>query len=213
MGFNFEVPGLSGVASYTEGLQQKKDLENQAQSLEYQADYIEQSTEIEVQDFMEVVNQAIGEATVATGAQGFDAASESSQSAIDAVVRRGEIDASYIELKGETEAWALREDAAQITSAAKNQSRLNRIHSGQQAFGNAPYRGDGWNAGGNANNTSRYGNNFDMGGFGDDSVWGTSMSSGPGDTSWYDTSNWQSSNSVSTGDGTFIDSHEGMVFY
>lgn len=213
MGMNFETPGLGGVMSYLEGQQTQKDMENQAQSLEYQAQYAQQLADVETQDFMEVVNQVVGQAQAATGASGFDASSESAQSAVDAIVRRGEIDAEYIQFKGDVEAWALREDAGQMRTAAHNLQSLNRVAAGQQAFFNAPDRTSPGNTS-SYNTSQRYNTYGDFAGWGDygnDSVWGTSMTSGPGDTSWYDRSGW--STNVSTGGGTYVDSYEGMVFY
>ena len=196
MASQFEVPGLSGIMSYVSALQTKEDMEAQAKASEYQAEYTEKAAEVEVQDFMEVVNQAVGTATAVTGASGFDASSESSQDAVDAIVRRGEIDSAYIKMKGTIESNALRDQAEQLRVTAKNQLRINRVAAGSEAFTNS--------GGGVANYASQY-----TGGGGSVNPQGNQQSGGM-DIATSDM--WANETTVQSFGGE-ISSYEGMVFY
>lgn len=130
--------GESGIISYTQAQLQSKDLENQAKASKYQAEYTEKAAKVEEQDFREIVAQTVGMATTATGASGLDAGEGSSLDAVEAIIRRGELDAAAIKFRGSVNAWSARENSRQLETAAKNNMAIARPSATNQAFFQGP---------------------------------------------------------------------------
>jgi hypothetical protein len=108
--------------------------------------YAKKVARVEEKDLREMLAKAVGAATAASGASGFATESGSSQDAIDAIVRSGELDAAMIRHMGDIGAWEAKTEADKY----KAEGRLSMLTgylgagaAGLEGLGTHAYRG-GW---------------------------------------------------------------------
>lgn len=98
-------PATKMLGRYTQGLAESYAAEYNEALLRHKATYSKRAARVAEKDLRDQVAGVIGAARAQAGASGFAMESESTQSAIDAIVRSGELDAAMIIHRGDIGAW------------------------------------------------------------------------------------------------------------
>jgi hypothetical protein len=107
---------------------------NEAEMLGGQAKYEAQKTRFEIRDFSELVEQNVGRATAITGASGFDSTSRSAEAAINAIIRRGELDKANIRVGGKLKQNKLLYEKQHLSKSADIADTLSLFSAAADSF-------------------------------------------------------------------------------
>ena len=103
--FTMGSTGSQMFGRYMQGLAESNAARYNEAMLRHKATYSKQASRVAEKDLRDQVAGVVGAARAQAGASGFAMESESTQSAIDAIVRSGELDAAMILHMGDIGAW------------------------------------------------------------------------------------------------------------
>jgi len=137
---------LKAGGSILGGLSAKYAADYNAKVARLRGQYSQQAAHVEELDLREAVARVLGTARAAAGASGFATESGSTQDALDAIVRSGELDAAMILHKGDIGSWESQLEATQESNRGRAAMMQGYFGAGQAVAQGASQYGDykGW---------------------------------------------------------------------
>jgi hypothetical protein len=112
--------GITALGAIGEARQQEHALKRNRTILGYKMNYDQAISKIQKSQLAGQYRLAVGRGNLANAASGFDASSESSLRAVEAITKQAELDAMSIDLASEIKAWSDKAELAGYGNAIDN---------------------------------------------------------------------------------------------